>query len=178
MPNLLPALQKEQLKKEYYTRVAVVALLLSLFAIVGSVILLLPAYLSVSAKEKAIQEEIAAVQKQIAAEEGEEILSLLGEVRGSVAVLMPTATSSSATKLLQFISEKRPSGVVLTGFSYDHREGGSSLSLIGRALTRDALITFVKELRSDTRFSLVDLPISDLVRSQNLTFTIKIGGSF
>ena len=181
MPNLLPLRQKKELKREYHLRFAAVLLTLFIISCVASITLLLPAYISVSSKKKIIEKEIAEVRQSIELQKGETILALLEEVKSTVKILLPQSVKATTTaELFSSISAERPAGLTIHGFSYQHtkEKDTANLTLVGKAQTREDLITFVKELRTDARFSLVDLPISDLVKSKNLSFTITISGVF
>jgi hypothetical protein len=49
--------------------------------------------------------------------------------------------------------------------------------LQGKALTREGLIAFKKNLEQDKRFSGVELPISDLAKSKDIPFALRLSYS-
>ncbi len=159
-----------------------VTLLLLLGALFFGATLLLPSYLSTASKIRDVEGEIGDANRAITQQKGEEILALLDQAAITVTVLSPQPDVVPVTELFEQIEKKLPQGVSISGFLYersrDLKTDKSDISIGGNSATRESLNEFVHRLRDDTRFSVVDLPISDLVKDKNLTFTIKASGTF
>jgi hypothetical protein len=52
------------------------------------------------------------------------------------------------------------------------------MAVSGKAVSRDALLSFSKALKSNHRFESVDLPVSNLAKSKDIEFSISIKGTF
>jgi hypothetical protein len=71
------------------------------------------------------------------------------------------------------IIQKKPTGVILEGVRYERAQNkGETLVLSGTSATRDALVLFQESLRKEPRIANVQLPISDLASSANISFTM------
>lgn len=74
------------------------------------------------------------------------------------------------TPIMLNVSEATPPGVILNNIVFDSEKNGT---ISGTANTRNDLLTLRDNLNTISAFTDINLPITDLVTSQNLTFNLK-----
>ena len=76
---------------------------------------------------------------------------------------------------LNLIDELAGEAILLTKFNLTPEEGVlNTITLIGVADTRTALANFRDALENHPRYSNVELPISNLAKESNITFTLSL----
>lgn len=169
MVNLLPEESRENAAIEFRFRLAIV-----LCAGIGSVFLagaglLFPAYLSAEIKHSAI----VADQKQNVAAKNER--ELADAERAAIALFPQVATVARSPRpslYIQKITEVPRKGVQIQSIQFQSLQNPKFV-ISGSADTRDALIAY-KENVASLKGVTVNLPISDLVRPTDLTFTMTL----
>ena len=172
MINLLPESEQKKLAREYAARVGIVlAAFLSGVLLLG-ILFLIPAYLSARAAYDAAMTRLgaldqAAVAKQI------ETARRANDLDQKLTLLKVPSKLSAAT-VLEKLTAKRTLGISITNISYDRRSMGTKLDVQGVSASREALIGFVKNLKSEQAFAEVYSPVSNLVKDRDINFTISI----
>ena len=172
MSNLLPESNKKNIRKEYLLRIFLTFLILSSLTLILLSFFLLPSY-------------FLSKNKSLIAEDKTEFLTnyvLEREKSGVVLVLMETnekmealhLESVKATSIISAILDKKNKNVDITGLTFRNSQEDKKFFIDGRSLNREALISFAESLKSTPGFFNVDLPISNLTRSENLDFGIRI----
>ena len=177
--TLLPEKETKSLTREYRTRLFVVLLFFVSCGIAVGILSLVPAYILSYFQEQRALEDVKTMEKG-------------RQDRGTDAVISALASTTDITNRLKAHEDKivfgdvlarvllhKPPQVKLTSFQVTKIpvEGALPTSvevvLQGKAATRDALVTFKKELESDVGISGVDLPLSDLAKSKDILFAVK-----
>jgi hypothetical protein len=179
MPNLLPERNKKKILQEYRLRLFVALLCAILVITVIGIAFLIPSYIYLSAEYSdrvSQQEKVVAVIKETA---GDSYLFALKDTTDKVVVLRGSEDSSTLLKLISTISDHTVSGISLSTIDYSASSAGSAqLTLTGKALTRDSLINFKNSVEEEKSFTSVQHSITDLIKSQNLPFSLNIQGNF
>jgi len=179
MFKLLPQQEKKRLHKEYLARLFIVALTFIFCAQVIGIISLVPAFLLSKAKVDQITAEQRALGQTLEKERDVDLDEDIKKAKAQVDQLQLSTTTMATGKLFESIINDRTAGIKIVSFNLDRRDGSqSSLVLNGTAITRDTLVLFQKTLEKEAMFSLVDLPVSDLAKSRDLTFSLRITGTF
>ena len=72
------------------------------------------------------------------------------------------------------VLDKRPSDVRITSLSFTPSIGSkSTMAVKGVADTRSGLVLFTELLEDDELFETVELPVRDLAKSTDISFTIS-----
>lgn len=174
--TLLPDKETRSLKREYKTRLFIVLAFFVSCGIVVGMGSLVPAYLLSLSKEKEARNNIQVLQKG-------------GQEKGTNSIFADLATTTKIIKKFQVDDGKvsfsqvipeiiihRSNQIFINSFKFSmSRNASSSLDTIiqGKALSREALIAFKKELENDARISKVELPVSDLAKSKDISFAIR-----
>lgn len=172
MINLLPQEHIETLKRQYKKRLALVALYCSLMTFAFGVLALLPAYISAESRLGEYTTELAAMAK----------INIVGETSSVSDIVKDTNFKLSkydevrkAPKTASVLNEFF--GVVPAGISLDQLQFDAStmkVSLLGSAKTREALLTFQKNLQDLPNVSNVNIPVSSFVKQKDVSFNITV----
>jgi Tfp pilus assembly protein PilN len=174
MLNLLPQEEKDRVVAGYRMRLAIVAAIFTSALFAVAAVGLLPAYVSeraetnvlIKAQQDADQRNTAeslAEAKKL--EASNKVLADYLEARTAL-----IGTSLTASSVIERVLAKRG-----TEISVLHIEVASNLvEISGVARTRAGLIAFLESLKADSDFKTAVLPISDLAKSTEATFTIQI----
>lgn len=176
--TLLPEPEIRKLRREYRVRVFIILLLFVSCAILIGSLSLLPSYFlsddqgakaakSAEELQKGREERgIDQVEKELA--RNQVILKQLGLEKSKIVF----------SDLIQTVGKYRSPQILISAFELSslQTKGTTTLTVVlqGKALTRDSLIEFKKNLEQDKRFSGVELPISDLAKSKDIPFALKL----
>ena len=174
--TLLPNKEMKSLKREYKTRVFIIlSLFLSSGLIIG-IIALTPAFIMSYVQEKEALTNIQAVQKEKEKRGIDAILAELTAASGIIERLQKSEGSINFSEMVSGIMVHRSGQIYLTSFKFEKPVTGSSTAEVivqGKASNRDSLINFKKNLESDARISSIELPVSDLAKSKDISFAIR-----
>ena len=178
MTNLLPS---EQIKKnitEYHFRFAGTALAMLGITIFLATVFLSPSYFLASHKRAVIQndplwqndkDDVASRERQKEFEdvikETNMVLDILGTTNNKFYV-----SGDVVAKIIGY----KTTPITISGIFYDASDVGDALSIKGIEVNRQGLISFTDMLKKDPSFASVDLPISNLVKDRDISFSISI----
>ncbi len=178
MINLIDRETRRALRLSYYIRLAAAAVtLLGVVFLIGAVSLL-PTYIfSLSKNREATlaKENLDAI---LAAEEKEAPSSEIAALKEKLGVLSGSQSTGKLFSAVEAALGVRPSGVRVNDISYTKRDQGGELVVVGIASTRDALLSYHKELKKEALFSSVILPVSDLAKDSDVDFILTLTGLF
>lgn len=173
---LLPKEEMKLLRKEYRLRLCIIALFFISCAVVVGIIALVPAYLEAQQKMAEAQSRLAAYEKSEVASGANQIEKELIQTQVLAEKILAEENNVIASEIIQKIVSHRSNSISLFSFQFSREAGTStptSVVVQGRAATRENLLAFKKALESDKTFSAVDLPLSDLAKSRNISFTVR-----
>lgn len=145
------------------------AFLLSISFIAGAVALF-PSYVDVTSSLSTVEEELE--KKKEEAEKNKELIDETVKGAYVINVLGKDYKSEKLTDYIKEISNKRPEGISIVGFSYNRDL--NQLTLEGIAETRDMVAPFARTLETCEFFESVPVPIADLAGKENLEFRLNI----
>ncbi len=172
MINLIPTAYRQDLVREYWIRLGIVALFFVAGACLTGALFIMPSFFTVTLQERSLKVERVA-QEENAVGNANSLETVLAQSDQKIAILAAKYTSPALTDLMSSIIQKKPAGVILEGIRYERAQNkGETLVLSGTSATRDALVLFQEALRKEPRIANVQLPISDLASSANISFTL------
>lgn len=179
MLNLLPQPEKETLAREYRSRLAIVILWMSFITFVVSSILLVPAILLSSQKEKSAQERFDLLNQSAGKGGASELEKILLEGKSVLKLVSHENPKIFLFESLIRIVSKKPARISLEHFSFV-RDGEEKIKVDigGVAEDRASLLSFVKALEQEGLFEEVTVPISNFAKDSNIEFTIQTVGIF
>lgn len=178
MTNLLPPQQIEKNISEYRLRLAGTALAMFAGILVLATILLAPSYLLATHKRAVVendpiwQDDKDGEMSRGKQKEFEDVIKETNTILGTLG-RTDTEFYVSEDIIEKVIGFKTPS-ITISGIFFDAVPEGSALSIKGIATNRQSLVSFTDTLKKDPAFVSVDLPISNLVKDRDISFSISI----
>lgn len=179
LTNLLPPERLRRLKHLYFLRLATVGMLvLSGVAIVHGV-LLLPSYLYVHQEVNEKQAELTSLTASLENAEEKEVSARVKELSEDSAYLGRLASTPAGSTAIRALLDVPRAGIVLYGFTYSApaAKKPASMTVSGRAASRESLRSFEEALSKEPYITSTDLPISAYAKERDIDFTITLTGS-
>jgi|TARA_Y100000310_G_scaffold342803_1_gene447519 hypothetical protein len=175
MANLLPIKQKQGVRREYMFRMASVSVFFTAFSVLAGTIFLMPTYLLSEVREKQAVEEQVFIRELVSSVEVVDAQTVLREAREKVSILSDLESQAPLQTVLPKILEYKPRSISITSIFYDFRvSAGATIAVRGEAENRDDLIAFSKRLERDVVFANVELPVSNLAKENDITFSLTL----
>lgn len=173
MINLLTPEQQKEILAEYQKRRRIVASFLALGACGLALALLGVLFFQLQAAKREVATALALAKASTKPDRTNELA--LKEADRTLTI----ARSVTRTPLLAWwgaVLEAQPAGLTITDWQWLTGEASSPahLSLAGRADERQTLLDFIATLKQDETFSAVESPISNIIKNNNLDFTIEL----
>lgn len=172
MINLIPPSALEQVKREYWIRVATVFLILISLALLIVAILNIPVFVLVRSQLDAFQTEYAQANL-----ESESFQSSEDAVKqaNDIATLLSRTQKDTFTAIIAEIEGLAGDEIGITEITLS-RNGTklNPISVHGTAASRLAATTFQSALEEHPLFQNAVLPLSNLARDKDIAFTITI----
>lgn len=175
MFNLLPENLRVDIKKEYFIRKVVLSLIFVIFLQIVFFIFILPSWLISSYKEKEVVAKGEEMNKYLSSLNVASTTSNIRAINQKLAVIDGALSYPEMVPLIKNILSKRTSAIKIVDVVYiSNGEKSASVSIKGKSETRESLLSFVKSLQDTNLFKSVDLPISNLTKDKNLSFSVEI----
>lgn len=172
--TLLPIEERKALRKDYFVRLLIVFCFLSSVAFLVGSVSLFPAFINVKNLEQIEKDTGAALR---ASRETENRASVEAQLKKDALVLNklqgPISSYRPSEAIRSILNERGP--LLFTAFTYS-QTGTSTVSVVvqGKAANRTDLLNLKTRLLAAIPRAKVDLPISELARSKDIPFSIKI----
>ncbi len=178
LTNLLPLERIRSAKREYFMRLATVALFALTAVVLGSGALLIPSYLYLNQEIGVRQARLNELDTLLVASKGGETSARLTTLNENATYLARLQTTPSATAVLRAVLAAPRTGIVLSGFTFSPSQKGADAraTLTGVATTRETLRAYVEQLSALPFVSNADLPISAYAKESAIPFTITLTG--
>jgi hypothetical protein len=161
--------------KRYRGRVWGVLYILIAFALFGGLIALVPTYSMMLGRAQAADKELAALA-ETKSKNVDRITAELSLAQVYIKALPPAAPPLEV--VLNDILTGRPQGITLNSIDVSTLAYGTSTSaevhIAGLSATRETLVSYKRALETSVAVAKVDLPLSNLAKSQHLSFTMTI----
>ena len=179
LTNLLPEGRTRSLRQIYFTRLAVVVVLVLVGVAIAHSVFLLPSYIYTRAEVTERTLILAQVSSLLAGSEEQEITTRVTTLADDATYLARLADTPKASAAISAITAIARPGVRLSGFSFAPlAEGGATMFVSGVADTRESLRTYEQQLRAQPYITSTSLPISAYAKERDIDFTITLVGPF
>lgn len=165
----LPESQKKILRKDYIIRLALVFLVGLCSVVVSGIIFFFPSALVAYREKGNYDTQLISTQANTVDQDQKvisEILNLTKYV--SDGIDRPTVISN-----IKLIISLIPKGIKISSIDMSYGDK-ITINLNGVASTRETLINLRKNVETNENIKMVELPVSDLAKSKNISFIIKI----
>ena len=178
MLKLLPEETKGRVMSEYHARRLVVILLALIFVLVVTMVGLLPSYVISHSRQNELNQQLFSSLAGVKNTADDMALSdWLKSFNLKLRLLAPKLDTDKPSQILTDILNLRGEGVSVTNLGWSkggQRDEGETLSLSGIARDRQALLAFESSLEGSHKFSDVSLPVSNLAKDRDISFSIKL----
>lgn len=170
--NLLPPIEKKEIRIEYLVRLSTVVVLLLTGAVCAGLIALLPTYLKVQSDIATLEFDVGDSRSSATSSTGVggADQQLLSNVQKTLAVFDDTLRQGQVTEIIDTALSVRPDSVAVEGVAYNHES--HVVTLEGVASSRDALVAYARALEDTPLFGRVPLSLSDLAKNADIRFQL------
>lgn len=179
MANVLPQKEREVLRRNYWLRAIVtLTFMLTAAATIGTVSLI-PAYLSARTDLQEIirYQELQGETREVAKNDTALITSRVVNVQIDELLTNKKTLPTRAIEHVMRDWEVHAQDIVISSFSYTAakaKEAPVELRISGEARNRASLNEFIQTMRSDSAFTTVSFPVSDLAGGSNIGFSVTL----
>lgn len=174
MVNLLPTNDVKRVLWEHRRRIGIIAVALTSIATVVALLFAIPSAIITWSGVAGFDAQLQATKTLVDLQRKQGGGDVLSELSVRSNLLEAALSQRTPTSILEDIVPRIPSGVRVMQISYAYGDSGVSVSVLGTATTRAALIAFGNNLRQSPLFSRVDVPISSLARSEDIDFGLTL----
>ncbi len=179
MYTLLPEQKVADLQKEYRIRVIILALFFLSGAVWIGISSLLPSYIIAVIQEQNAENSLSRIKQTTQTPVNASVAATVSTSNAQIKLVKNSEDPVVFSGIIENIANRRTPGILINDIEIAHasadvRVTATNLSIRGVASTRDALVAFQSALAADPEFSKVDLPVSDLARSTDLTFSLNV----
>lgn len=172
--TLLPEKEIKTLKKEYRTRLFVTIVFFVSCAIFIGIVSLLPSYIYSYTQQKAALEDLQALQDSRKERGTDTVMKELADAHLLTRRLENHKNGAEFSQAIAEIILRKTPQISLNSFLISTASSTLDVTMQGKALTRESLINFKKSLEQNPFISKIDLPISDLAKSKDISFALNL----
>jgi len=178
LTNLLPAHKSRAFRREYFFRLATVALVLLAAVTLMGGFMLLPAYVSFSQELKAKEVQLSQLDSALQSAQEKEVGERLARLTSDAAHLERLEQLPSGSTAVRAVLQVPREGIRITRVAFTPVGEESRMMLSGTATTREALRRYNLALSELPFVALSELPISTYAKETDLEFIITLTGPF
>jgi hypothetical protein len=172
MINLIPPSAKKSITFEYWKRVTAVWLCLFCTALSILLVFLLPTHIILRSEIEYLEETVSAGASRVS--NYDISATELVEASTQARMLLENVASNTPSDLITVLGQYAGSNVALNNFRFEKLSTTPTIALTGLANSRQDLAKFRDAVAADTRFAVVNLPISNLIKDKDLLFSMEI----
>ena len=175
MFNLLPKNLKEKIKTEYKLRKITVILIFIICLQLSFLIFLTPSWLISFYKEKEVTSQSEEIKKHLSDSSLSKVIVTIRGINTKLNIINSVLKYPKIVPFINTILSKKTSSIKIDELAYVlGQENTAEIIIGGTSLTREALVSFVKALEDSKSFNKVNLPISNLAKDKNISFSISL----
>lgn len=176
LTTLLPTNRERTIRREYFLRLATVAILGAAGLTLAAAALLAPSYAFLLTQEKNKTDRLAQLESTLVSADEAALSARLAALSADAAELTKLGEKESAIGRIQAILSVDHSGVALTNLSYApvSKNSAGTIAVSGVATTRNALRAYQIALAGAAFSSGADLPVSAYAKDADIAFTITV----
>lgn len=185
--TLLPEKEMRTLKREYRTRLVIFLSFFVSIAILIGIVSLAPAYIFSHTEEAEVIRSIEALERDRQDRGADIVMQDLKETGDVVKKLKGYNDSVIFSQIVSQVISLKPVSIKINSFNMPSvvpakKTSGSSATttptleviIQGKSPTREDLVAFRDNLEADPLVTSVDLPVSNLAKSRDISFSLKI----
>lgn len=175
MFNLLPNHSKKIISKDYILRRYSVILGVVVFVEIWLIIFLFPSLVTSYFKEKDLLYQVDSVKGSNIAKDAGLVSDMIVSTNTKLGLYENEFNYPQIVPIIKDILSYKTTSISFTDFMYEFTGASTAtISVRGRALTRESLVSFVRSIEDSNIFKEVDLPVSNLAKDRNIDFTVNL----
>ncbi len=175
--TLLPDKETKSLRREYRTRLFIIFLFFFSCSVGIGILVLIPSYLLSHGQESMALEHAKELQKSKEASGAAQIEKDLQKTKMIADKIIADNDGVVFSDIVERIISHRSKEIYIVSFDFSKEVGTSTQALVviqGKAVTRESLVKFKEALEADVYFQKIELPISDLAKSKDIGFALRL----
>jgi hypothetical protein len=175
MFNLLPDNLKSEIRAEYKLHKFILILTFIIFIQVSFLVFLFPSWLISLYRENEVSAQIEEINKSPVAINANSISSIIKSTNTKLKIINTALEYPRLIPYVDTIISKKTDNIHLIGIMFSTTaKDTATISIEGLSSTREALVSFVKNLESAGKFKKVDLPVSNLAKDKDIKFSMTL----
>lgn len=172
MANLLPEEYQKETRRRYEVRLIILYLFFLATTGLITAVFLTPTILAINGETRSLLKQKDSLEKETPELKNLAEMELAAsQLKKNLSALKKTDTALFMEAISRVIKGKNQR-IKVQSMSYRNKEGEIEVALRGEAATRESLIDFVKTIENTETFSKVNLPVSDLAKDKDVSFSI------
>jgi len=175
--TLLPQKDIKELKNEYHIRLFILLAFFFSCSVLIGIVSLFPAYIMSSIKEKEVNINFDSIQKDKKNRGVDATLNDLKQSNEMISIMKTDDKNSSFSNIIEKFTKVRPSLITFTSLQMTNTENDKmnvEIIVQGKAMSREALLGFKKNLELNEMISKIEFPIMDLTKNKDIPFAVKL----
>jgi hypothetical protein len=173
MINLIPPTAKKKIVTEYWLRVISVWFYIWTAAMIGSVVIMFPAYILIHSQVSVYEQSALSASEKVAI--FEEVKKQVERSNILAIKMQNQLTVPLVSEYLSLFSSLEGQGVALTSIDISRSDAVfSGIRVSGKAESRQVLAAFRDRISADVRVEKVDLPLSNLAKDKDIQFSLTV----
>lgn len=171
MINICTSNNREIIEATYKKQRVLIYLFSATLALLVAVALIIPSILLLNIRISAISHGISTARVKPVSKDADILVASVKEINTRVKSLSEAKVSAPFGELVDKILAHKTVGISILHID---RSNAGGINLKGRATTRTILLDFIKSIKGDPYFSEVTSPISNLISSTDISFSINM----
>lgn len=173
MFNLLPLQEKKLIRREYFTRLAIIFGVFTFVSLLMALALLVPSYFLSRVFRNEAKQSLNSLARSNAAKDTEALSKEIAFIAAAERALSNTHPVVAVSDLFSAITLARNgTGVRIFSLRFNRDNTGSGISVTGEAGSREDLLLLRKKLEDSDFFANVELPISNFAKGKKIDFSV------
>jgi len=181
MINILPLEDRKEIKKDYFKRLSIVALVFFASIMFMAIIMLLPTIFFLGERESISKAELEYVNKKLSDIGISQTSPMVEDLNKKTQILKTTSGFGKYSDMITEIVAAGGGGIEISSLSIKESGSVGSVFISGKSLTRKDLLSFVENLKkckaglktNCTPFDKIESPVSNLLKERDIDFSIN-----
>ncbi len=174
--SLLPISYQKEIRREKIMRIGLLFVLLISTVFFVGIIFMLPSYFTLVFSRADVLRRLDAEQKALARQDTAALEQSIGAVNGHANAYKDNeAMRKRLGPIMVHLAAADTTSIRLSYIDFHSSNGGMfTITLNGVAITRDALLAYIQNLKEVPEFAAVHSPISNLLKEIDVPFSLEV----
>ncbi len=168
--NLLPEEEKKAIILEQWFRVIKFLSIPVIGTLLIDIALLAPSYLPLYFQNRELQHSLSIQQETTKRINTNQISATVSSIKTTITSLRQASDNPNNALSMFDLLVTQQSGITISGFTIDQK---ATVTITGRAATRNDLLAFEQHLRDSSRFQDLASPLANIIQETNITFNFQ-----